>query len=83
MNFIMADLMQEHRSSTLAAPEARNKMMQALWRIGWDRTTAKGTNRLILVHHAGPFLIPTLALAKNCPVTKGLGDELPTKYQRP
>ena len=72
MNFIVADLMQEHRDSALATPQAWIKIMQALRRIGWDRMAAKGANRLIFVYHAG-LSSADLSFGEKLPDDKGPG----------
>ena len=40
----MANLMDEDRWTAFPAPEFRDKVMQALFGVWWDRTQAQGTN---------------------------------------
>lgn len=46
VDFLVADLMEQHRGPVFTAPEPRDQVVQALWRVGWDRARAKGANRV-------------------------------------
>ena len=47
MNFVVADLMQQHRRAAFAAAKLRDQMVQALAGVLWDRALAKRANGVI------------------------------------
>ena len=53
VNFIMANLMHKNRRPTLAAPQFRDQVMQALGDALGDRAQAQGTDRDFGLVHAG------------------------------
>lgn len=45
VDLVVADLMQAHRGAALAAPQAWDEVMEALFRLRRDRATAEGADR--------------------------------------
>ena len=46
VDFLVTDLMQEHRGPVFTAPQPRDQVVQALGRVGRDRARAEGANRV-------------------------------------
>ena len=44
MNFLMADVVQQHRRPALSPFQLRDQVMKALWNTRWDRAVAKGAD---------------------------------------
>ena len=49
MDLVVADLMKQNRWPTFATPQPWHEVMQALWRVFWDRTRAQRTNWVAIV----------------------------------
>lgn len=58
MNFVVTDLMQQHRRPAFATAQLWNQVVQALPRLWWDGPLAKGAYRNVMHIEILPFLRP-------------------------